>query len=64
MAASSETCVSAGRQDTCGQSGENQRSSFSSGCLNRNNLFAGLELSLEFVLGLGLLLDLVSWQLF
>ena len=30
----------------------------------RNNLFAELEISLEFDLGLGLLLGLVSWQLF
>ena len=37
---------------------------FCSGCLNRNNSFAGLEFSLEFYLGLGLLLGLVSWQLF
>ena len=37
---------------------------FVPGCLNRNNLFAGLEFSLEFDLGLGLLLGLVSWQLF
>ena len=64
MAASSKTCVSAGRRDTCGLSGENQRSGFCSGCLNRNNKFAELEFSLEeYDIGLGLLLGLVSWQL-
>ena len=64
MAASSKTCVSACWRDTYGQSGENQRSGFCSGCLNQNNSFAGLELSLEFDLELGLLLGLVSWQFF
>ncbi len=52
MAASSKTCVSA-TPAGCGLSGENQRSVFCSGCLNRNNSFAGLEFSLEFDLGLG-----------
>ena len=54
MAASSKTCVSAGRLVTCGQSGENQRSGFCSGCLNQNNFFGGIQFSLEFDLGLGL----------